>query len=165
MALALKHAPLLLAGLLGLAACGDMSPTMNPDYAIRVVPQPDGSYAAVPPECPDYTDNIMNRFDNQPPPQFGCAYARNLAIMVDRPSDLIQGRDSGFGSGLLAAGSIVRYNNNQTRGLVDPATDSNTVATTTAPSSASSMTGETTAAGTGGSSGGGIMGAIPTGTH
>jgi len=134
-----------LAFLSGLAACGPITPA--PDYSVGVAPAPDGvHYTAIPPNCPRWSDNDLNFFDNQPLPQFGCANARNLALMVDQPHDLIEGRPSGAASGVLTSGAIQRYNNNQTRGLlyVAPSSD-NGVDATTAPSATSALTGETAA--------------------
>lgn len=131
-------------GLLGLNGCGPITPA--PDYTIKVVPTAEG-YAAIPPACPRWSDNGVDFTDNQPLPQFGCADARNLAMMVDRPEDLLQGRDSGPANGVTTAGSIVRYNNNQTRGLLYIApTSDNGIDATTASTGASSMSGETPAA-------------------
>jgi hypothetical protein len=142
----------LMACLLGVAACGTSTP---PDYTIRVVPASDGQSAqAIPPTCPSWSGNDLNAFDNQPLPQFGCADARNLALMVDNPNDLLQGRQPGAASGVTTAGSIVRYNNNQTRGLMDTGQQTDTTpASTTAPVSNSSMSGETPEASSGSSSG------------
>src|ERR1700689_3348682 len=93
---------LLMAGLLGISACA-VSPT--PDYTIRVVPASNGQAAqAIPPTCPHWSDNDLNFFDNQPLPQFGCADARNLAMMVDNPEDLLQGRNPGPANGVTTAG-------------------------------------------------------------
>jgi hypothetical protein len=134
---------ILVTSVLGLAGCGPTTP--SPDYAIRVVPSSDGRSAmAIPPDCPRWSDNENNFFDNQPFPQFGCADARNLAAMVERPEDLLHGRELGPASGVLTAGSIVRYNNNQTRGLLSPSQQpDNSVDVTTAPSANSGLTGET----------------------
>ena len=140
----------LVAGLAGLGAC---SITPAPDYAIKVVPASDGHPAqAIPPACPRWSDNDLNFFDNQPLPQFGCADARNLAMEVARPEDLLQGRNPGSARGVTAAGTIMRYDNNQTRGLVDLQQQPDTTpAATTAPSASSKLTGDTPEA-SGGSS-------------
>jgi hypothetical protein len=141
----MRHSPLMISFLLGLSACGPISPA--PDYSIKVVPTADGNYAAVPPSCVRPSDTDLNFFDNQPLPQFGCANARNLALMVDRPQDLLQGRDSGPANGVTTAGSILRYNSNQTRGLVYLATTpDNSADATTASTSSSGLSGETPAA-------------------
>ena len=125
--------------LLGLGACDSITPT--PDYAIKVSPTADGGYAAVPPQCPRPADNDLNFFDNQPLPQFGCANARNLALEIERPEDLIKGRESGPASGVTTSGSILRYYNNQTRGLLylSPQPDTS-VDVTSAPSASSGLT-------------------------
>src|ERR1700733_9297714 len=133
---------ILIAGLVGLGAC---SITPTPDYAIKVVPAADGHPAqAIPPTCPRWSDNDLNFFDNQPLPQFGCADARNLAMEVERPEDLLQGRNPGPSRGVISAGNIMRYDNNQTRGLIDLQTQPDTAAAnTTAPIPNSKLTGET----------------------
>lgn len=133
--------------LLSLTACDTIyPPTPKPDYTIKVVKTKNGS-VAVPPACPDWSSATTNPFDNQPLPQFGCANARNLAIMVDRPEDLVHGRPLGDSSGVLAVGAIRRYNNNQTRGLIDTDSSADSAAAiTTAPTAASSMTGDVTGA-------------------
>jgi len=141
---------LFLLGLAMLAGCGD--PTMKPDYTIRVIPTNNGM-VAVPPDCPSWATENASPFDNQPIPQFGCANARNLALMVDQPSDLIKGRDPGTASGVTTVGAIRRYNNNQTRGLIDPDSAADTsIAITTAPTASSPMTGEATGGGSSSSS-------------
>src|ERR1700733_3647894 len=129
----------LIVGILGVGACGI---TPAPDYTIQVVPAANSHAAqAIPPECPRWSDNDLNFFDNQPLPQFGCADARNLAIMVDNPEDLLQGRNPGPANGVTTAGAIIRYNNNQTRGLIDLQEQPNTSpAATTAPAANSKLT-------------------------
>jgi len=106
------------------------------------MPTPDGM-VAIPPGCPNWTTATTDPYDNQPLPQFGCANARNLAIMVDRPEDLVRGRDMGDSSGVLTVGAMRRYYNNQTRGLLDLDTSPDmSSAITTSPTPTSSMTGE-----------------------
>jgi len=132
---------ILLFGFCGLCACATEP---RPDYTIRVEPATDGQgFVALPPPCPAWTDNPATTLDNQPLPQFGCADARNLALMVDRPEDLLQGRPLGPASGVTAAGTIIRYENNQTRGLIyiSPSSD-NSIDVTSAPSANSGLTGE-----------------------
>lgn len=141
----------LVAGL-SLVACDTLfPPTPTPDYTIHVTQTPAGPFA-IAPKCLDMTSATANPYDNQPLPQFGCANARNLAMMVERPNDLVQGRDFGDGSGVLAVGAMRRYYNNQTRGLIDLQSSPDlSVAATTAPTASSSMTGDA-AASSGGSS-------------
>jgi len=130
-----------------LAACtSPYEPTLRPDYSIRVIPTKQGGLA-IPPECPSWAEETADPFDNQPLPQFGCASARNLAAMVEKPEDLVIGRKLDNARGVLAVGAVRRYDNNQTRGLVMPGPDNSQVAITTAPTAASEMTGDVTAGG------------------
>ncbi len=135
-------------GLLALAACADLYPsTTRPDYAIRVAPTKDGNGVALPPACPSWNDHAVNPFDNQPYPQFGCATAKNLAGMAEKPNDLIEGRSLAPQRGVIAVGAVRRYDNNQTRGLIMPSADTSAVAVTTASTPGSNMTGDITAGG------------------
>ena len=131
-------------GLLALTGCGDLYlSTMRPDYSIRVTPTPEGSVATAP-ECPAWSDESANPFDNQPLPQFGCAHARNLADMVENPDDLVEGRTMGKERGVTHVGALRRYDNNQVRGLIWTGPDVNEVAKTTAPAAASTLSGDVT---------------------
>jgi len=137
---------------MALSACADSyPPTMRPDYTIRVAPSPTG-HAATPPTCADWTADLANPYDNQPLPQFGCATARNLAMMVEQPKDLVAARDLGPANGTTAVGSMLRYNSNQTRGLLWTGQDPNVVAVTSASTPSSAISGEASASA--GSSGG-----------
>lgn len=125
-----------------MTACTDIYPrTTRPNYAIHVI-DVNGRPQAVPPDCPSWQTDVTNPYDNQPLPQFGCATARNLALMVDHPQDLITSRTLGPANGTVMAGSVYRYTNNQTRGLIWTGADPNAIATTTAPNAASTITGE-----------------------
>ena len=128
-----------------LTACDSLiAPTPTPDYTIRVMPGQKGM-TAVAPTCPSWVSAQPDPYDNQPIPQFGCANARNLAFMVERPDDLIHGRDFGDSSGVIAVGAMRRYYGNQTRGLLDVSSSPDTsVAATTASTPSSSLTGDAT---------------------
>jgi len=140
----LSRTLILSVGLLALTGCEDLYlSTMRPDYTIRVTPTPQGSVATAP-ECPTWSDNTVNPFDNQPLPQYGCAHARNLADMVENPDDLIEGRTLGNGRGVTHVGAVRRYDNNQPRGLVWTGKDVNEVAKTTAPTATSPLSGDAT---------------------
>jgi len=120
---------LVLLSVLGLTACdGLFPPTATPGYTIKVMATPDG-VVAEPPTCLGWTDYQANPFEGQPLPQFGCANARNLAIMVEQPNDLIEGRDSGPGVATTSATAMERYNTNQTTPLINPAASSPTTQT------------------------------------
>jgi hypothetical protein len=147
---------LLSASVLALSACDTLyPPTPKPDNTIKVVQTSKGP-VAIPPTCLDWASATTNPYDNQPLPQFGCATARNLAMMVDQPNDLIHGREMSAGRAVTTVGAIRRYDNNQTRGLIDPDSAPDTsVAATTSSTAASPLTGDitgSTAASTGASS-------------
>ena len=131
--------------LLALTACADpYPPTPRPDYTIHVVSTPKGD-VAVPPACPSWSTATTDPYDNQPNPQFGCSQARNLALSVEQPEDLVQGRELGPERGVIAVGAIRRYDNNQTRGLLYLSTSLDTAAdATTASSASSALTGDVT---------------------
>lgn len=134
---------------LTMSACVELPPTPRPDYAIRVKTE-NGKTVAVPPPCPSWNTEVTNPFDNQPLPQLGCANARNLASMIERPEDLLEGRDIGSPDAVTSLGAVIRYKNNQTRGLIWTGSDPSTTATTTASTPSSSMTGEAAGSGSGG---------------
>jgi len=118
-------------GLLALTACTDpYPPTPRPDYTIHVVSLPAGR-VAIPPTCLKWSEATTDPYDNQPLPQLGCATARNLALMVERPDDLVHGRELGPERGVHAVGTIRRYDNDQTRGLIDPQSGTDSVAAST----------------------------------
>lgn len=147
------------------AGCEDpYQPTLRPDYTIHVVATPHGD-VALPPACPSWATEKTDPYDNQPVPQFGCATARNLAMSVERPSDLVHGRELGPERGVHAVGDIRRYDNDQTRGLIDPNTNADSaVAATTSSAPASALSGDITggASATSSSSSGGTTTSTPT---
>ena len=149
-----RHLLLALFLSISLVACDTLfQPTPTPDYRIHVRSGSQGM-TAIAPECPAWSGQEASAFDNQPIPQFGCASARNLAMMVDRPDDLIRGRDFGDSSGVMANGAMRRYYNNQTRGLLDLSSSPDlSVAVTTATTATSSLTGDATGSASGSGSG------------
>lgn len=137
---------LLILSLAPLAACQVYEPTPKPDYTIQVMPTSQGM-VAIPPTCPSWSADITDNYDNQPVPQFGCASARNLALMADNPEDIATGRNLGETRGVTMVGAIRRYDNNQTRGLIYPSSSiDSSVDSTTSPAAASTMTGDVTGA-------------------
>lgn len=141
-----------LLSVLSLTACQVYQPTPKPDYTIQVIPTAKGM-TAIPPTCPNWATDITDPYDNQPVPQFGCATARNLAMMTENPEDLVKGRDLGETRGVLMVGAIRRYDNNQTRGLLSTSSSlDNAADVTTSPASSSTMTGDVTGSTSGGSS-------------
>jgi hypothetical protein len=127
--------------LISLGACQIYYPTPQPDYTIRVM-HSNGNYTAIPPTCMNWSTDTINPYDNQRDPQFGCASARNLALMVDKPSDLVNPHATDEGRAVSDVGAIKRYDNNQTRGLIWTGSDPNQAATTTASTPNSAITGD-----------------------
>lgn len=149
---------LLLLSVIPLTACQIYQPTPKPDYTINVVPTSKGM-TAVPPTCPNWATDITDPYDNQPVPQFGCASARNLALMAEKPEDLVTGRDLGDTRGVKMVGAVRRYDNDQTRGLVYTSSSlDSAVDVTTSPSPNSSMTGDVTGSATSSGSSGSSSG-------
>lgn len=106
-----------LAMILALGAC-EMSP--KADNRIRLMPAANGKgTVAVPPECLSWHDAAAAPQDNNPWPQYGCASARNLAAMVERPEDLESGKPMGSADGVAAAISIQNYRVGKTKALID----------------------------------------------
>lgn len=128
-------------GVLAFSACSMAAPTIKPDYTIRVQKGEKGA-TALPPECVAWTAAMPDPFDNQPMPQFGCATARNIAMMSDEPGDLVEGRTLGAERASQSIGAIRRYDDDKTLGLVWPSADSNALAV--APKA--DLTGDPTAA-------------------
>jgi len=49
-------------------------------------------YAAVSPDCGDWSTSVADTASNLPPPNFGCATQHNIAAMVADPRDLVAAR-------------------------------------------------------------------------
>ncbi|MBI1273609.1 MAG: hypothetical protein GC131_05960 [Alphaproteobacteria bacterium] len=124
-ALALVTATMLLSG------CFESlkTKTVNPDYRIMVMPSTaeEGTFVAVPPTCADWRTYIVSPVDNQPIPSLGCANARNLAMMVEDPEDLIDGGELGPTDAKKAANSVLRYRWDVPYGLHDPTSPPNSI--------------------------------------
>ncbi|HEU0117748.1 MAG TPA: CpaD family pilus assembly lipoprotein [Alphaproteobacteria bacterium] len=148
-----KTTLLLSISLLALSACDTFyDKTPRPDNTIKVMPTAQGT-KAIPPECASFATATMNPYDQQPLPQFGCASARNLALMVEQPDDVVHGREMDGGRAVASVGAVKRYDNNQTRALIYPTKDIDTVVdTTTMSSSTSAITGDSAGGGGGASS-------------
>ncbi len=116
---ALLSSALLLA-VVALTSCDRYVATPAPDTAIKIMPSQDGRMIAVAPECPDWRTVANSPLENQPAPQFGCATRRNLAAAVERPEDLIKGRQAGPSNGTTTATGVSRYLAGQTKALINP---------------------------------------------
>ncbi len=117
-----KSALLSVCALMALAACDHSRSAMNPDYSIGLVPSRDGyGLAAVPPPCPGWREgNNNDPFENTMMPQLGCATARNLAVAVERPEDLVANDTFVPADGSAASLGVARYRIGKTTPLIDP---------------------------------------------
>ena len=107
--------------LAALSGCADAPHrSVNREYPITLEKMSDGTLRAVPPVCPKWEDYTVNGDSTDVVTPLGCATARNLAIMIDNPKDLVEGRDPGPVDPTIAAAAIERYHNGQTKPLLDP---------------------------------------------
>jgi hypothetical protein len=120
--LALVCTTLLLVGCMSKAVLEDPV-AKHPDTRIIVAPStPNGKhYKAYAPECPAWTAHKPDPNDNMPQPQIGCANQRNLALMIDQPTDLVGQRKLGKADATRSAAALQRYHENKISGLYDPA--------------------------------------------
>lgn len=75
-----------------------------------------GQYVITLPGCPDWSGGHTT-YNNIPGPNFGCATATNLGLMVARPEDLVHGRDPGYADGEQAVRSVALYRKGETKAL------------------------------------------------
>lgn len=95
--------------------------SVAPDYRIRLAPSPSGKgYVALPPECGNWEQQFGSPQENVASPNFGCATSRNLAVMIERPEDLIEPRKMSPADGVASASAIDRYRAGKTFPLIDP---------------------------------------------
>lgn len=66
-------------------------------------------YSVQVPNCPDWTADRYDHFNNQTASNFGCATAANFGLMVANPKDLLEGRDSSLVDGATAANPLIGY--------------------------------------------------------
>ena len=119
-----------LALLLVLGAC-ETTPTPRADQSIKLVPSADGKTTlAVPPECISQ-DVMINPWDNGVSPQHGCAQARNLALHVATPSDLLEPQDLGHPDPVLSSASIIDYRAGKSKDLLDAHAEAPTATSST----------------------------------
>lgn len=109
--------------ILALSACAPIY-TEAPDNRIKVSTSPSGEVMAIPPDCLSWSEYESSPVDNQSWPQMGCSSARNLAVMVEEPKDLVQGSEAGTVDGVVAAKSIEAYRSGKTKALRAPTTTS-----------------------------------------
>ena len=103
-----KPGLLLAAGLLAVALAG------------CVVNEPPVSVAPRP--CPTWVDYPIDNHSNRDSPYLGCSNDVNLLRMVERPSDLDQGRSLGPANGGRQADAVKNYDKDQVKPFVDSST-------------------------------------------
>jgi type IV pilus biogenesis protein CpaD/CtpE len=92
-----------------------------PDQKIGVMRNAQtGQMIAIPRPCPDWHQHIGQGLENEAPRQFGCADAYNLAHEIERPEDLIHGREAGSAEAAPGVLGIERYRSGKTKGLMNP---------------------------------------------
>lgn len=106
--------------LLAIGGCASWERTPTPDYRISLVPAADGKMMAVSAPCPDWRTHNLGAFQNDPWPQYGCASARNLAVMLDQPADLVAGRPMEHANAETTSAAMERYITGKTMPLMDP---------------------------------------------
>ena len=106
--------------LLAVGGCAQWENAPAPDYRIGLGPASDGKMVAVPAPCPDWRTHNLGSFQNDPWPQYGCASARNLAVMIDQPADLVAGRPLGHANAETTSAAMERYITGKTMPLMDP---------------------------------------------
>lgn len=71
--------------------------------AVRVVLS--RTHASVP-NCPNFHQGLLARFDAATAPNYGCATNSNLAAMIANPEDLVKGRDESTRDGTISTNQI-----------------------------------------------------------
>jgi pilus assembly protein CpaD len=109
---------------------------VEPNHVVVLVDR----YVAVPPACPDWSEDPTGTHDNVTGSNYGCATLNDLAQMIANPHDLVTGEQMGPAEGDPAADSVLRYRT----GTVLPFSGSSASGTTSGSSSSSTSSGMTT---------------------
>jgi len=62
------------------------------------------------PNCPDFHQGLLSKFNAVTAPNYGCATNASLAAMVANPEDLVRGRESGSGDNATISVNQVNTN-------------------------------------------------------
>lgn len=84
-------------------------------------------YVALVSECGDWSGETGFNPSNLPHTNFGCAYQRNIGMMLSDPGDLVDPRDLAPGSGYRASVVIGKWYNGQYTGAEQPPQERGTV--------------------------------------
>ncbi len=81
-------------------------PGLEPNHVAILVDR----YVAVPPACPDWSDDPTGSHSNNvTSSNYGCATLSDLSLMIDNPRDLDTGRELGPAAADPAADAVERY--------------------------------------------------------
>jgi len=86
-------------------------------------------HVALVPECGDWTGETGFNPTNLPHTNFGCAYQRNIGLMLSDPGDLVDPKDLAPGSGYRAATVIGKWYAGEYTGAAAPHGEQGTVTT------------------------------------
>jgi hypothetical protein len=122
----------ILAAALALAGCS-ANPTERAEWPVTVAPVPGLAagqperLVAVPPECgavPATVSKMRGTSWHNPYLGLGCSQARNFALQVEEPRDLLAGRPTGAPDGEREARAIDRYHKGEEKDLMRAGTRS-----------------------------------------
>jgi hypothetical protein len=98
----------------------------SPDYVyhghpIAVMKDPKtGKSLALAKPCAEWNHYLADGLDNIPPEHFGCYESYNLANQIERPADLVRGRQLGGADAATGVLGIERYREGKTKQLINP---------------------------------------------
>ncbi|PWC40665.1 CpaD family pilus assembly lipoprotein [Azospirillum sp. TSO22-1] len=113
---------IVLSSALALAGCS-ANPTERVDWPVTVAPAAGNPQrlVAVPPECgpvPATVPDLHGTSWHNPHLGLGCAQARNAALQVENPRDLLSGRPTGAPDAEREAAAVARYHKGEEKDLM-----------------------------------------------
>ncbi|HUK60164.1 MAG TPA: CpaD family pilus assembly lipoprotein [Stellaceae bacterium] len=119
-------------------------PGLDPNHVAVLVDR----YVAIPPACPDWSDDPAGSHSNSvTSSNYGCATLSNFAQMIANPRDLTTGRQLGPEAGDPAADAVERYRTGAVKPLSSGASSSSSGASGGASSSSGGSSGMSASAG------------------
>lgn len=116
------RALVILSSALALAGCS-ANPTERVEWPVTVAPAAGNPQrlVAVPPECgpvPATVDDLHGTAWHNPQLGLGCSQARNFALQVENPRDLLSGRPAGAPDAEREAAAVARYHKGEEKDLM-----------------------------------------------